>query len=57
MTTVASASGQRTSVRGRFPLAAAILFGLGLVGFFDGIVLHQILQWHHMLAGTSTSIV
>ena len=32
-----------------FPTSAAILFGLGLGGFFDGIVLHQILQWHHML--------
>src|SRR3954451_4435827 len=32
-----------------FPLSAGILFGLGLGGFFDGIVLHQILQWHHML--------
>lgn len=28
---------------------AGLLFGLGLGGFFDGIVLHQILQWHHML--------
>ena len=33
----------------RFPVAAGILFGLGLGGFFDGIVLHQVLQWHHML--------
>lgn len=33
-----------------FPLSAAILFGLGIGGFFDGIVLHQILQWHHMLS-------
>lgn len=33
-----------------FPLAAGILFGLGLGGFFDGIVLHQLLQWHHMLS-------
>jgi uncharacterized membrane protein len=32
-----------------FPVAAGIFFGLGLGGFFDGIVLHQILQWHHML--------
>jgi uncharacterized membrane protein len=23
---------------------------LGLGGFFDGIVLHQILQWHHMVS-------
>ncbi|SDN55153.1 Uncharacterized membrane protein [Methylobacterium phyllostachyos] len=34
----------------RFPLSAGILFGLGLGGFFDGIVLHQILQWHHMVS-------
>jgi uncharacterized membrane protein len=33
----------------RFPVSAGILFGLGLGGFFDGIVLHQILQWHHMV--------
>ena len=34
---------------GNFPISAGILFGLGLGGFFDGIVLHQVLQWHHML--------
>ncbi|WP_181310024.1 DUF2243 domain-containing protein [Nocardioides campestrisoli] len=27
-----------------------ILLGLGLGGFVDGIVLHQILQWHHMVS-------
>jgi uncharacterized membrane protein len=32
-----------------FPTSSGILFGLGLGGFFDGIVLHQVLQWHHML--------
>jgi len=32
-----------------FPTSAGIFFGLGLGGFFDGIVLHQILQWHHMV--------
>ena len=31
-----------------FPKAAGIFLGLGIGGFFDGIVLHQILQWHHM---------
>jgi hypothetical protein len=25
--------------------------GVGLGGFVDGILLHQILQWHHMLTG------
>ena len=32
-----------------FPISAGVLFGLGLGGFFDGIILHQVLQWHHML--------
>jgi Predicted membrane protein (DUF2243) len=31
------------------PLHPAVLLGVGLGGFVDGIVLHQILQWHHML--------
>jgi uncharacterized membrane protein len=35
--------------RGRL-IAAAVLLGIGLGGFFDGIVLHQILQWHHMVS-------
>lgn len=26
-----------------------LLLGLGLGGFVDGILLHQILQWHHLL--------
>src|SRR3954453_19923864 len=29
-----------------------LLLGVGLGGFVDGIVLHQILQWHHMLSHT-----
>src|SRR5215213_6847765 len=33
----------------RLPL---ILLGVGLGGFVDGIVLHQLLQWHHMLSNT-----
>jgi uncharacterized membrane protein len=31
-------------------IAAGVLIGAGLGGFVDGIVLHQILQWHHMLS-------
>jgi uncharacterized membrane protein len=34
----------------RVPASAGFLFGLGLGGLFDGIVLHQLLQWHHMLS-------
>jgi len=43
-------SGVPDGVRQPFPLAAGVLFGLGLGGFFDGIVLHQLLQWHHMVS-------
>lgn len=31
-------------------LTAALVLGIGLGGFVDGIVLHQILQWHEMLS-------
>jgi uncharacterized membrane protein len=31
-------------------VAAGLLLGTGLGGFVDGIVLHQILQWHDMLS-------
>lgn len=34
----------------RFPLLPALLLGLGLGGLLDGVVLHQLLQWHHMLS-------
>ena len=30
--------------------AAATIIGIGMGGFVDGIVLHQILQWHEMLS-------
>jgi uncharacterized membrane protein len=39
---------QKENGRG-FPTIAGIFLGLGLGGFFDGILLHQVLQWHHML--------
>lgn len=31
---------------------AAFVLGLGLGGFLDGIVLHQILRWHHLVSST-----
>jgi len=35
----------------RAPLVAAgLVLGVGFGGFVDGIVLHQILQWHNMLS-------
>lgn len=31
-------------------ITAAAVSGVGLSGFFDGILLHQVLQWHHLLS-------
>lgn len=31
-------------------VAATTLLGIGMGGFVDGIVLHQILQWHNMVS-------
>ncbi len=39
-----------TRNRHRPLITAGILLGTGLGGFVDGIVLHQLLQWHHMLS-------
>jgi uncharacterized membrane protein len=32
-------------------------WGVGLGGFVDGMLLHQILQWHHMLTSTDSDNV
>jgi uncharacterized membrane protein len=34
-------------------VAAGLVLGIGLGGFVDGIVLHQILQWHNMLSSVT----
>ncbi|MBW3617282.1 MAG: DUF2243 domain-containing protein [Proteobacteria bacterium] len=31
-------------------LQAGFVLGFALAGFFDGILLHQVLQWHHLLS-------
>jgi uncharacterized membrane protein len=46
---IATATGHGTDSHVTRPRAPGILLGIGLGGFVDGIVLHQILQWHHML--------
>lgn len=40
---------QRDTEPRPFPLAPGFIMGASLAGLFDGILLHQILQWHHML--------
>ncbi len=37
-------SGDAAREAGASPVSAGVLFGLGLGGFPDGIVLHQVLQ-------------
>jgi len=32
-------------------MLAALVLGVGIGGFLDGIVIHQLLGWHHMLSG------
>ena len=31
------------------------VFGFGIGGLVDGIVLHQVLQWHHLVASETTT--
>lgn len=43
--------------RPRRTTGASIVLGIGLGGFVDGILLHQLLQWHHMLTSTDSDNV
>lgn len=45
------AANTATGLNSGFMVAGALI-GIGLGGFVDGILLHQILQWHHMLTAT-----
>ncbi|WP_377810892.1 DUF2243 domain-containing protein [Azospirillum sp. A29] len=40
---------------GRTLLLGGVSLGFALGGFFDGILLHQILQWHHLLSGLASA--
>jgi uncharacterized membrane protein len=48
--TATTTSGPPSAAR-RSVVLPGLLLGLGLGGFVDGILLHQILQWHHMRSG------
>lgn len=37
-------------------IVAGVVLGIGLDAFIDGIVLHEILQWHHMISNVVTPI-
>ena len=48
--------GQASGTAGRLPTrSSGLLLGLGLGGFVDGIVLHQMLQWHHMVSSVPST--
>ncbi|WP_324788458.1 DUF2243 domain-containing protein [Streptomyces sp. H51] len=51
MATTTGTTGAHTAVPGSLRLPGIVL-GVGLGGFVDGILLHQILRWHHMLSST-----
>lgn len=46
----------RSSARPGGFLLAAVVLGVGLGGFVDGIVFHQILQWHHMASAADPPV-
>ena len=56
MATITTASeparDEREARREAYPKAPGFVLGLGLGGFIDGIILHQVLQWHHLLTDT-----
>jgi uncharacterized membrane protein len=47
-TGTAQGDGKKTTAR--LLLLPGVLLGIGLGGFVDGIVIHQLLQWHHMIS-------
>lgn len=54
-----STSEEGTPRRHRGPalMLPGLLLGVGLGGFLDGILLHQVLQWHHMLSSAATATI
>ena len=41
---------QHPPVDAKAPLIGAFILGFAFGAFFDGILLHQVLQWHHLLS-------
>ncbi len=50
-----SVNNKRESMRNQ-NIMSGILFGLGLVAFFDEVVFHQLLRWHHFYDRSTTDI-
>ena len=49
-------SAPRAGRRLRPLVTAGLVLGIGLGGFVDGILLHQILQWHYMLSSVTPPV-
>ena len=47
---------KKTPLSYRPLILAGLVLGLGQGGFFDGIVFHQLLQWHHMFSSLKTDM-
>lgn len=47
---------QKNSQYSRQNIWSGILFGLGLVAFFDEAVFHQLLHWHHFYDKSTTAL-
>lgn len=47
----------RAETRAEVLRLPGVVLGLGLGGFVDGILLHQVFQWHHLLSNTDGSRV
>ena len=52
MSSESTSAAVKDAAKARPAVAPPFLLGMGLGGFVDGIVLHQLLQWHHMLTHT-----
>ena len=50
-----NAATSQTAQKRRPLIVAGLVIGLSQSGFFDGIVIHQLLQWHHMFTSVETS--
>jgi hypothetical protein len=50
-------SGYRTEAPPHSIRLPGIVLGVRLGGFLDGILLHQLLQWHQMLTSTDTDTI
>ncbi|HSU48308.1 MAG TPA: DUF2243 domain-containing protein [Arthrobacter sp.] len=54
MSSESTSAAVKDAAKARPAVAPPFLLGMGLGGFVDGILLHQLFQWHHMLTHTGS---